>query len=163
MRGRIPRIVMSRTFVDPSAYVRPNIAVTEWTEPPQMDIGAPMPETCEKESALFVAYYYGTDRVTVLRFDSVSEFYLGEPNDEALHLHPLYSRGLSSYGFYEVVGSPKASGRLRHWIGTFHDETLEVVAEAANVHTASIEGNDTHESVIQVASQYRPPQSLGTA
>ena len=71
------------------------------------------------------------------------------PNDEVLNAHPLYGSGLGFYGFHEVENSPMIADldrrnqvhrrhvagdyikRFRHWIMTFHDETLEVVARNA--------------------------------
>jgi hypothetical protein len=71
----------------------------------------------------------------------------GYPNDEALPGHPLYSRGLRNYGIFEVLNStwrkmladqnvvsfpnPKPSARSsRHFVVTFHDSTLECIAES---------------------------------
>jgi hypothetical protein len=73
----------------------------------------------------------------------VSKF--GYPNDEALAGHPLYRRGLSVYGVFEVLGSswieqmtaqnrvcfPKTENWTeRHFIFTFHDSTFECVADS---------------------------------
>lgn len=75
---------------------------------------------------------------------------MGYPNDEALNAHPLYAIGLGFYGFHVVENSPLIADldrrdqvhgqhvagdymkRFRHWIITFHDETLEVVARNAH-------------------------------
>jgi hypothetical protein len=121
-----------------------------WLEPPQMDTGAPCPAVHSDEDRLFCAYYISRretpeDSVAVLKFEGVLQFRLGYPNDEALHGHPLYRFGLRHYGFYLVENSPiiaeiELQNRVhsahkpgiysgfRHWIITFHDETLEVVA-----------------------------------
>jgi hypothetical protein len=80
-----------------------------------------------------------------LRFEGVLQFRLGYPNDEALHGHPLANFGLEPYTSYLVENSPLIAeienqnrvhsaykpgmyARWRHWIMTFHDETLEVIA-----------------------------------
>ncbi|MCC7478291.1 hypothetical protein IT575_07500 [bacterium] len=80
---------------------------------------------------------------------------LGGPNDEALHGHPLYERGLGSYGVYEVLGSdlPKALERinsvhhshdpeqfegLRHLIFTFHDGAIECVTYGYSIRVESL-------------------------
>ena len=64
--------------------------------------------------------------------------------------HPLYKHGLRHYAFYEVEHSrlvdalmrqnrvhPRHSDytwkAYRHWIATFHDETLEVVGDSVGV------------------------------
>lgn len=70
----------------------------------------------------------------------------GPPNDEALQGHRLYSKGLRHYASYEVENSAwiaemEVRNRvhpyhrkerfegLHHYIFTFHDSTLELVAE----------------------------------
>ncbi len=63
----------------------------------------------------------------VLRFDGVTRCFLGSPNDERLHEHPLYARGLKFYEFHRVLTRTDPGW----WIVTFHDETLEVHARSA--------------------------------
>ncbi len=84
--------------------------------------------------------------LAVLRFPSCTIVKFGYPNDEALPRHPLYSNGLSYYGVFEVLDSswskalsdqnvvsypnPTASESSgRHFVVTFHDSTLECIAE----------------------------------
>jgi hypothetical protein len=114
-----------------------------------MESGAPMPTLRSDGRDLGVSYWQaGSDdeRRIVLRFRSCQQFIFGYPNDEALPGHPLYSFGLSYYGLYEVHGSDWARrltlqnqvsfpdtdldrpSALRHFIVTFHDETLEALA-----------------------------------
>jgi hypothetical protein len=121
-----------------------------WLEPPQMDFGAPMPAVHSDGNRLICAYYISEQLIlngasAVLQFEGVLQFRLGYPNDEALHGHPLSGLGLESYRFYVVENSPTIAeienqnrahsgykagmyARFRHWIVTFHDETLEVIA-----------------------------------
>ena len=78
------------------------------------------------------------------------QFRLGYPNDEALHGHPLAKFGLKHYAAYLVENSPLIAeiqsqnrvhrafrpgmyDKFRHWVVTFHGETLEVVALRAAV------------------------------
>ncbi|MFY9642450.1 MAG: hypothetical protein WCD20_19775 [Rhodomicrobium sp.] len=80
-----------------------------------------------------------------IRFDSVSAHYIGWPNDEALHAHRLWGRGLTYYAMHEVANSdwlaelerrnsvhprhiPGLFLRCRHFIGTYKDGTFECVA-----------------------------------
>jgi hypothetical protein len=129
--------------------------VQEWLEPPQMDTGAPHPAVHSDGRRLLCAYYVGAtvmpeETVAILKFDHVLEFRFGYPNDEALHGHPLARFGLGCYAAYHVENSPLIAeienqnrvhhlykpgmyGKFRHWIVTFHDETLEVVARSATV------------------------------
>ena len=89
------------------------------------------------------------EKSAVLRFKTVLIFSFGYPNSEALGGHPLYRFGLKHYGFHWVENSPwiaklRAQNRThpqhrdalwekwRHWIVTFEDKTLEVIAASAS-------------------------------
>ena len=89
----------------------------------------------------------------VLRFDGVVWHHFGDPSEEALTTHPLYQFGLDFYGFWEVLNSPRVPGgsELRHWIVTFHDETLEVIAASASVVSRREEGEDTRAVALKYA------------
>lgn len=84
--------------------------------------------------------------LVTVRFEGVHLHVFGSPNDEALHGHPLFARGLESYGAFEVQHSSlirllerrnrvhdahdaKVYQRLRHVVITFHDSTFECVCE----------------------------------
>jgi hypothetical protein len=140
--------------------------VVEWSEPPRMTTGAPLPAIHQLDQSLFVAYvcrnpeFPGWDSgatpehpgfdiySAVLRFDGVTWHHFGAPNDESLHEHPLYPFGLRCYGFWEVVYSIPTDPSLRHWIATFHDEILEVVATSACVVSPREAGEDTKAIVL---------------
>ena len=125
--------------------------VVEWTEPPQMDTGAPLPAVERVGDDLLIAYICagssGPDHSAVVRFSAVTSQHLGHPNDEALWQHRLYDSGLSHYAFWEVVDSPDipVGSSQRQWIVTFHDETLEVIAASATVVARDVPGTDTSE------------------
>ena len=127
----------------------------EWLEPPQMDTGSPCPAIHSDKHRLLCAYYVGGGEmpqgtVAILRFEGVLQFRLGYPNDEALQGHPLAKHGMEYYQAYLVENSPLIAeienqnrvhpafqvgmyDRFRHWVVTFHDEILEVVALRAAV------------------------------
>jgi len=119
-----------------------------------MDAGAPMPAVYSDETGLTCAYVIGATHsesgsTAILHFEGVLYYGMGYPNDEALRAHPLYENGLGLYDFHVVENSPLIADldrrnqvhnrhvagnylkRFRHWIITFHDETLEVVASDA--------------------------------
>jgi hypothetical protein len=118
-----------------------------------METGAPMPCVQRAKESLHVTYvcrnpdfpgwesgaphnHSGFDVYrAVLRFEGATWHHFGSPSDERLHTHPLYPVGLRWYDFWEVLESPRVppGSPLRHWIITFHDETLEVVAASASV------------------------------
>ena len=135
---------------------KPVPVIERWTDPPNMDPGAPRPELYFSRD-LYCTYYLpddgnysGNEQIVVLRFSGVLHFSLGHPNDEALHGHPLYQSGLEPYGFFRILNSPLIVeiearnavhkhhrpgiySKFTHWIVTFHDETLEVVSRDASV------------------------------
>jgi hypothetical protein len=133
------------------------------------DIGAPLPHIVAG-NRVFLAFYanasYPTgssasgsagmsitvvtpetaEPVGVVEFVSCAAFKMGGPNDEALHGHPLYGRGLEAYRAHVVRRSswiteverinsvhpqhrPGWHGRLTHYIFAFHDETFECIAK----------------------------------
>lgn len=130
-------------------------ALIEWTEPPQMETGAPEPAIIADDNGLLVAYRVRDDNVQGpeelfgrVFFETVLQSKFGYPNDEVLAGHPLYKYGLGAYAFYKITNSPwiaelqkmnsvhpKHSGgwasQYGHWIVTFHDETLEVIGQSA--------------------------------
>jgi hypothetical protein len=145
-----------------------NPVIKFWSEPPQMETGNPAPVVfCDAEDLLVAYWLHNPDfpgwnsgatfdhpgfqnKVAVLKFDGVTVFRFGYPNEEAIAGHPLHKYGLKWYGFHLVENSPlieelavqnKVHPRnnpaswtsLRHWIITFHDETLEVVGKQASV------------------------------
>ena len=90
----------------------------------------------------------------VLRFPLCQQLKFGYPNDEALGGHPLYEKGLSAYSIFEVRNSswnkllaeynlaafpnPLSPERhSRHFIVTFHDSTLECLADCIEGRFAS--------------------------
>ena len=119
-----------------------------------MDCGAPVPAIYSDESGLTCAYLIGathpkSGHTAILHFNDVLYYAMGYPNDEVLNAHPLYPNGLVSYGFYVIEDSALIADldrrnqahdrhvagayikRFCHWIITFHDETLEVIAKDA--------------------------------
>jgi hypothetical protein len=82
----------------------------------------------------------------IVEFKRATSVKIGSPNDEVLRGHPLWRSGLEFYSAHEVKNSPwitelmevdrvhghfdesQWTGR-RHFMLTFHDETLECVAK----------------------------------
>ena len=91
--------------------------------------------------------------IGIVEFKRMTSVKIGSPNDEVLRGHPLWGSGLESYRAHEVKNSPwiaelmqvdrahehfdesQWTGR-RHFILTFHDETLECVANWTVTRTA---------------------------
>jgi hypothetical protein len=105
--------------------------------------------------------------VALVRFDLVRIHRLGYPNSEALRGHPLHKCGLRCYAFQTIDDSPWIAELchrnevhprhdasvwkgLKHWIVTFEDATLEVVAKAARV--VGVYESTTPECVLQTVN-----------
>lgn len=108
--------------------------INVWFDPPKMDIGAPHPLAERAGDVLWLAYRTrGGDHFAVLRFTGVREYSLGDPNDERLDTHPLFTSGLQFYAFHEVREDALVTAGLRRWIATFHDDTLDVTAHSVEI------------------------------
>jgi hypothetical protein len=91
--------------------------------------------------------------IGVVEFKRVTSVKAGFPNDEVLRGHPLWGSGLEFYSAHEVKNSPWITGLMevdraherfdesqwsgrRHFMLTFHDETIECVAKWTITRTA---------------------------
>ncbi|WP_208866592.1 hypothetical protein [Mesorhizobium sanjuanii] len=89
----------------------------------------------------------GNQSVAILTAEPYLALQFGPPNDEAISGHRLYGLGLRPYAAFEVLDSswiasfekanrvhashtPELFSTYRHFILTFHDSTLEFVAES---------------------------------
>ena len=134
-----------------------------------MDLGSPEPAVYENRGTAWVAYRCDNgdsagwgigaglsdaapaECCAVLRFTGVESLTLGPPGDERLHEHPLHDAGLEPYSFHVVEDSDEATeGQTAHWIVTFHDETLEVIAEDADIFEARIDASSPEQALTQV-------------
>jgi hypothetical protein len=110
---------------------------TIWTLAPELGIPE-SPALLVESSILWLAYFEPlNESVAVVRFTGLIDHRLAPIGDEGLGRHPHISSGLQVYSFNELTGSEetirwKSSG-ARHWVVTFKDETLDVVARAGEV------------------------------
>lgn len=99
----------------------------------------------------------GNQSVAILTADPYLALQFGPPNDEAISGHRLYGLGLQPYSSFEVLNSlwtasleranrvhsshtPDLFSAYRHFILTFHDSTLEFIAESfsASLHEGAV-------------------------
>ncbi len=150
-----------------------NDRVRELTEFPQSSTGAPLPLVAATNGSVVVAYRiqdatqptdFGSSRSAtapsevgahaVICFRGCLSHSFGAPNDETIQAHPLASRGLGSYGAFEIENSswlrglaamnsvhrrhrPEMFEGYRHIALTFHDETFECVCRRYEIHRQS--------------------------
>lgn len=141
---------------------------------PQSSVGAPMPIILSDEHKILLAYLLQDEpnwnnptpedfektgeSIAIVEFNLQRSFMFGMPNDELFHGHPLYERGLRSYGVFEIENSswlrklerinsvherhnPEGFEKYKHFVFTFHDSTFECIAESfeISVHKGSLE------------------------
>lgn len=113
-----------------------------------------------REASDVSPYISGT---AIVEFDGCYWSTFGYPNDEALEGHPLWGRGLSAYGIFEVhnshwvrrmteqnrVAFPNTKdSEARHLIFSFHDNTFECLCRG--IKSASI----SSEPLVQLTSSF---------
>jgi hypothetical protein len=106
----------------------------------------------------------------LLQFDRCLVSQFGYPNDEALPGHPLYARGLTHYGIFEVKQSswldtmqeqnrqsfPEVTdwcAGLRHFVVTFHDSSFACLA-------TDLEGSFVSWETREIVRRPRRPPDL---
>ncbi len=140
--------------------------------PPQ-STGASMPTVLATDSHLYLLYEIAPagEEVALLTFVLPMAHYFGPPNDEALHGHPLNSRGLQHYGIFEIADSSWVRSleqmnrvhvqhnaalfeQLRHFAFTFHDTTFECIVQAvSDVTTLPNKAESKRRALMRIAFQ----------
>lgn len=124
---------------------------------PKSSVGAPLPIILSDEDRILLAYIIeapadspvpqaeGED-FALIEFQRYWSLTFGSPNDEAFSGHPLASRGLHPYAFFQIEDSswirqlermnsvhirhdPAKFARYKHFVFAFHDSTFECVAD----------------------------------
>jgi hypothetical protein len=114
--------------------------VTTWSQAPELAI-PDRPAILGDSHSLWLAYATTAeptgDWYAVVRFNDVIDHRLSPINDEGIGKHQYASAGLQWYTFNEVIDSKEAIEwrilNARHWVITFKDNTLDVLAESADV------------------------------
>src|SRR5579871_1986846 len=110
-----------------------------WREAPEPAI-PDLPGLLYDSEGLWLCYsvtHSDVGRYAIVRFMEVIDHRLSPINDEGLREHPYYKAGLKFYAFNEITGSAEtvkwAVLGARHWVVTFKDNTLDVIASDAKV------------------------------
>jgi hypothetical protein len=123
--------------------------VITWNEAPKLAIPE-SPALLSDGSDLWVAYETTAEPrgeiYAIVRFRHVIDHRLSPINDEGIGEHAYALAGLKWYSFNEVIGSAEAARwralNARHWVIMFKDNTLDVLAENAEVVVDSVRGSD---------------------
>jgi hypothetical protein len=133
--------------------------VTLWSEAPEPAI-PDLPAVLADDGSLFVAYRTARG-YAVVRFEHVIDHHLSPINDEGLGRHPYAKYGLKWYSFNEVAGSNESLAwsalRARHWVITFKDVTLDVLATGARVVAAEVLVSSPLAALLTVVPQPKAP------
>jgi hypothetical protein len=174
--GEVEEFNAARTAV---LQAERNLAATKGEEyavpiefPVRWDTGAPLPYLLQNDYRTFLAFFLHTvdpnwdgtyvnvrnpsselsEKLALVEFERCVCTKMGTPNDEVLHGHPLYGKGLAGYEAMTVENSnwlkelekinsvhdaynPESWRRLKHYILPFHDSTFECVARGFKVET----------------------------
>jgi hypothetical protein len=113
----------------------PTPRTTIWSDAPELAI-ADLPSLLADDGSLFVSYR-AAQGYAVVRFDRVIDHRLSPINDEGIGKHPYAKCGLQWYSFNELSDSSETLEwsvlQARHWVITFKDVALDVVAVGATV------------------------------
>ena len=88
--------------------------------------------------------------LAIVKFEHCYAYKFGGPNDEVIHGHSLYGRGLVAYRAHQVANSswieaekrinsvhrgfrPESWDKLKHYLLVFHDDCFECLAENHSV------------------------------
>src|ERR1051326_1053079 len=149
--------------------------------PVSWDHGAPLPHLLKNDYRTFLVFFLqdvdpnwdGTyvsvrepnsnvsEKLALVAFERCICAKMGTPNDEVLHGHPLYGKGLAAYEAMSVENSTWLNDlekinavhscykaefwrSLKHYILPFHDSTFECVARGFTVETYKMPRSEEH-------------------
>ncbi len=119
--------------------------LSDWPQPGTGNAG---PIIHYGQGPLRLAYETPATEVAVVTIPLCLQMLCGHPNDEALHSHPLYDKGLKFYSVHRIGNSSRLTAmelanaghpghdsasylkNKEHWVFTFQDCTVEVLALA---------------------------------
>lgn len=106
-----------------------------WQDAPELAIPDVPALLCDSEN-LWLAYRSNRGH-SIVKFVDVIDHRLSPINDEGIGEHLYAGAGLQFYAFNEVIESAEtirwSALKARHWVVTFKDNTLDVVASDAKV------------------------------
>jgi hypothetical protein len=120
----------------------PSPKVSIWKDAPELAIPDVPALICDSNN-LWLCYavaHSAPKSHAIIQFTEVIDHRLSPINDEGLGKHPYCKAGLQFYAFNEIVDSKETIEWsvpnvliARHWIITFKDNTLDVIARGARI------------------------------
>ena len=90
---------------------------------------------------------------SIVHFAHVVDHRLSPFNDEGLDQHKYATAGLQVYKFHEILKSEEAERwktlGIHHWVVTFKDVTLDVLAETSEVAVRSAQATSPLAAVVE--------------
>ncbi len=130
-----------------------------WRDPPELAIpnNPAFVSDCKNAWIAYETASSDENIYAVVHFGGVIDMHLSPINDEGLGSHPYASFGLRFYEFNELFGTAEAkrwaSLGVRHFVITFKDVTIDVVARTASVIAEELR-SEAPGAAIQFATQY---------
>lgn len=118
------------------------------------ELGTPeSPAILAESASLWVAYFQpGNKTLAVVRFTGLIDHRLAPINDQGLGRHRYVASGLQPYSFNELTGTEEANYwrtlGARHWVVTFQDTTLDVIARGGEVVSSELKEASPLEALI---------------
>ena len=133
------------------------------------------PSVFSDDHSLLLAYKDENHSTVVLTIKHPTCYMFGHPNEEVLHGHPLFEKGVVRFGVSQVLNSSwikdlervnsvhekHRSGwqaSLNHYIFSFHDSTFECVAAEIDIVSPSRTVNGTRDAINAVFEQWEKEQ-----
>ncbi len=142
--------------------------LSDW---PQPNSGSPEPLVLANDTQLVIRYFTTNEKIAVIIFPLCSIFKFGSPNDEALNGHPLSKNGLKYYSVHKVENSlwisqlekqnsvhPRHNTERffknkHHYIFTFQDSTLELIANEGEFWKPAINVVNTEDEAKKIITE----------
>lgn len=125
-----------------------------WPDAPELAI-PDLPALLGNSIDLWLGYamaHTPARRYAIIQFIDVTDHRLSPINDEGLGSHPYAKAGLQWYTFNEISGSREtikwSALQARHWVVTFKDNTLDVLAGDAKVVARDVESRSPMSALI---------------
>ena len=125
-----------------------------WDEPPGFALHEDPTLVCDsRQLTLCYELQNPSGHFAIVEFSGLIDHHLCPINDEGLGSHPYAKAGLQYYEFNELFDSAETKRwkvlRGRHWVITFKDQTLDIVAQEARVAIADTEGKSPLDALLR--------------